>query len=295
MSLSRVSMVIVRLIGGLGNQLFQYAYALSLADRGYRVKLDISEFESYTLHGGYSLGHYDERIAIATQDEIRQLTRVGPLTKLLRKVQGKKSRRVIRESNFSYDEKMLAPEDGHYLVGYFQSEKYFNGIRGALLESLSLKHKLSTYSVAVCTAISDSPVSVSVHIRRGDYISDPSANSTHGVCSLDYYYAAIQQFEDRYSDVDFYIFSDDIDWVKENLKIARAQYISAEQKRFAGEDIYLMSQCDHNIVANSSFSWWGAWLNDNAAKEVVAPEQWYADPDMQRFSRTLIPDSWIRL
>lgn len=288
-------MVIVRLIGGLGNQLFQYAYALSLTGKGYRVKLDISEFDTYTLHGGFSLGHYGEGIEIASDAEVNAVTRVGPLSTLVRKIQGKKSRRIIKESNFSFDEKMLMPEDNHYLVGYFQSEKYFRNFREELLSSLSLEHKLSDYSQRVYADIIDSSVSVSVHIRRGDYVSDQSAYNTHGVCSLEYYFAAIQYFEECYPEVDFYIFSDDIDWIKENLKVKRAQYITSEQTRFAGEDIYLMSQCDHNIVANSSFSWWGAWLNDNSSKEVIAPQQWYADSDMQRLSKTLVPDSWVRL
>lgn len=288
-------MIIVRLIGGLGNQLFQYAYALSLAGKGYQVKLDISAFETYTLHGGYSLDYYDPSIEIATKEEIRTLTQVGPLIKLTRKLQGKKSRRVIKESNFSYDEKMLTPEDDHYLIGYFQSDKYFNHIRRELRRTLDLEHKLSDYSAAVCAEISDSPVSVSVHIRRGDYVSDKSAYTTHGVCSLDYYFTALTYFDEHYPEADFYIFSDDIDWVKHNLKVKRAHYIISQQKRFAGEDIYLMSQCDHNIVANSSFSWWGAWLNDNKAKEIIAPKQWYADPEMQRTSKTLVPDSWFRL
>ncbi|BBB24806.1 alpha-1,2-fucosyltransferase [Amphritea japonica] len=288
-------MVIVRLIGGLGNQLFQYAYALSLLEQGYDVKLDASAFESYTLHGGFGLGEYAERLEVATTEEVDMVSRVGRISTLLRKLQGKKSRRVIKESNFSYDEKMLTPEDSHYLVGYFQSELYFNKIRGELLSALDLKHKLSPYTEASYLAIADASVSVSMHIRRGDYVSDKAAHNTHGVCSLDYYYAAVTFFEERYPDVDFYIFSDDIEWVKENLNVQRAHYISSEEKRFAGEDIYLMSQCDHNIVANSSFSWWGAWLNANEDKIVVAPRQWYADSNMQRLSKTLVPDTWIRL
>ncbi|WP_290697518.1 alpha-1,2-fucosyltransferase [Amphritea sp.] len=288
-------MVIVRLIGGLGNQLFQYAYALSLLEQGYDVKLDVSEFDTYTLHGGYSLQEYIERLELATVEEVVETSRVGLLSTLLRKLQGKKSKRVIKESNFSYDEKMLTPNDNHYLVGYFQSEQYFKNIRSKLLNNLSLEHKLSVYSESVGSAISSSSVSVSVHIRRGDYVSDKTASITHGVCTLDYYYAALKFVEDRYSEADFYVFSDDIQWVKENLRIKRAQYISSEEKRFAGEDIYLMSQCDHNIVANSSFSWWGAWLNDNERKVVIAPKQWYADSYMQELSKTLVPDSWIRL
>ncbi len=288
-------MVIVRLIGGLGNQLFQYAYALSLAEQGYEVKLDVSEFDTYTLHGGYSLGNYAERLEIATPIEIELVSRVGILATAMRKLQGKKSKRVLKESNFSYDENMLSPEDKHYLVGYFQSDNYFSCIREMLLDTLSLKTSLSSYSATISSEIASSSVSVSVHIRRGDYLSDKAAYNTHGVCSLDYYFAAIKFFEERYAEVDFYIFSDDIQWVKENLRVKCAQYVSSEEKRFAGEDIYLMSQCDHNIVANSSFSWWGAWLNDKEHKVIMAPEQWYVDPAMQLLSKTLIPESWIRL
>jgi hypothetical protein len=164
-----------------------------------------------------------------------------------------------------------------------------------LLDTLSLKTSLSSYSATISSEIASSSVSVSVHIRRGDYLSDKAAYNTHGVCSLDYYFAAIKFFEERYAEVDFYIFSDDIQWVKENLRVKCAQYVSSEEKRFAGEDIYLMSQCDHNIVANSSFSWWGAWLNDKEHKVIMAPEQWYVDPAMQLLSKTLIPESWIRL
>lgn len=288
-------MVIVRLIGGLGNQLFQYAYALSLVKKGYDVKLDISAFDTYTLHGGYSLNHYNKRVNNASPEEVTAMTHIGFGKKLMRQLQGKKSRPVAKEVNSAFDEKMLSPEDNHYLVGYFQSEKYFQQIRGELLDSLVLQEPLSSYTKNTLDRINKSEVSVSVHVRRGDYVTNAEALKTHGVCSLDYYQQAVMLINAKFDNVSYYIFSDDIDWVKDNLVIDNAFYVDSEEERFSGEDMFLMSQCNHNIIANSSFSWWGAWLNTHIDKLIVAPKNWYADEKKQYLSEMMIPRDWIQV
>ncbi|WP_417226722.1 alpha-1,2-fucosyltransferase [Amphritea sp.] len=288
-------MVIVRLIGGLGNQLFQYAYALSLVKKGYDVKLDTSAFDTYTLHGGYSLNHYNKLVDNASSEEVTAMTHIGFGKKLMRQLQGKKSRPVTKEANSAFDEKMLSPEDNHYLVGYFQSERYFQKIRGELLESLVLQESLSDYTKQTLDSINKSEVSVSVHIRRGDYVTNAEALKTHGVCSLDYYQQAVALVNAKFDNVSYYIFSDDIGWVKNNLIIDNAFYIDSEEERFSGEDVFLMSQCDHNVIANSSFSWWGAWLNTHVDKLIVAPKNWYADEQKQYLSKMMIPRDWVQV
>ncbi|RTE67154.1 alpha-1,2-fucosyltransferase [Amphritea opalescens] len=199
-------MVIVRLIGGLGNQLFQYAYALSLVEKGYDVKLDISAFDTYTLHGGYSLNHYNKLVDNASSDEVAAMTHIGFGKKLIRQLQGKKSRPVAKEANSAFDEKMLSPEDNHYLVGYFQSERCFRKIRGELLESLVLQEPLSDYTKNTLDSINKSEVSVSIHIRRGDYVTNAEALKTHGICSLDYYQQSVGLVNSKFDNVSYYIF-----------------------------------------------------------------------------------------
>jgi len=136
--------------------------------------------------------------------------------------------------------------------------------------------------------------SCSIHIRRGDYTSNVNSN-IHGTCSLEYYKKATEYMQNKYKDIYYYIFSDDITWVKENLKLENAVYIESEEKRIPHEDIYLMSLCSNNIIANSSFSWWGTWLNNNLNKTVIAPKRWFEDNKLHAQSQDIVCDSWIKI
>ena len=140
----------------------------------------------------------------------------------------------------------------------------------------------------------DSSVSVSVHIRRGDYVTNRHTNAVHGVCPLSYYKKAMKFIEDRVAQPEYFVFSDDLDWVKGNLQThSKVRFVDNNRESNSYNDMHLMSLCKHSIIANSSFSWWGAWLGGNKDKIVVAPSQWFRDRELD--SSDHIPSSWYRM
>lgn len=254
-------MIIVRIFGGLGNQMFQYAYAKALSVDGYNVKLDISKFKKYKLHGGYQLDKYKIDLDIASSFSIF-LGKIG-------------IKKVKKEKSLLFESELKSLKGNEYVKGYFQTEKYFEKIRDILLAEFVINQKKAEETNIMAQQILSSKNSCSLHIRRGDYITDKKANSVHGTCNLEYYKQAINLINNKYSNVPFFVFSDDISWTKENLKITNAVYIDI--KSIPHEDMYLMSLCNHNITANSSFSWWGAWLNKNKNKTIIAPKKWFVN------------------
>lgn len=286
-------MIIVKIVGGLGNQIFQYAYAKSLQQRGYKVKIDISAFETYKLHGGYFIDRYLIDIEPATPGELRRYGALGIISKLRKKF-GFKNNRLVEEETFFFDDRLMFPEDDTYIQGYFQSEKYFLKVREVILSQISLKNSLSTYGAGVQKEISMCKISCSIHIRRGDYLTNSATNKVHGVLDMEYYKKSIELLEKRFSNnIQYFVFSDDIEWVVDNLNIKNSIFIASDQGRCPNEDIFLMSLCDHNIIANSSFSWWGAWLNQNLEKIVISPEKWFNDASLS--AKDLLPKEWIHL
>ncbi|WP_158838613.1 alpha-1,2-fucosyltransferase [Polaribacter sp. L3A8] len=267
-------MIVVRILGGLGNQMFQYAYAKALENKGYNVKLDLSEIKKYKLHGGYQLDKY--KINLKTADSF---------STLFAKIGLKKS---IKEKSLLFNKNLKSLKGNEYVKGYFQTEKYFIEIRDTLLKEFSINQKLSFKTEIIASQITESKNSCSLHIRRGDYISDKKANNIHGTCSLEYYRSAISIINKKYQDTLFFVFSDDITWTKGNLKITNAFYVDV--KSIPHEDMYLMSLCNHNITANSSFSWWGAWLNKNKNKTIIAPKQWFVN-----FKNEIACKNWIKI
>ncbi|PWG05429.1 alpha-1,2-fucosyltransferase [Polaribacter aquimarinus] len=267
-------MVVVRILGGLGNQMFQYAYARSLSLKGYDVKLDISKFKTYKLHGGYQLNKFNIK-----------LKKADPLAVLYGKI-GLKSN--IKEKSLLFNGDFKSLKGNEYVKGYFQTEKYFNKIRETLLNDFVINQKLSINTQKMEQQILSTKNSCSLHIRRGDYISDEKANKIHGTCNLDYYHKAIEIINKKYTNTTFYIFSDDISWTKKNLKTEKIVFVDV--KSIPHEDMYLMSLCNHNITANSSFSWWGAWLNTNKNKIVIAPRNWFIEKENE-----VACENWIKL
>ncbi len=266
-------MVIVKIIGGLGNQMFQYAYAKSLEIRGFEVKLDLSSFINYKLHGGFQLDKYNINIEQAKYYRLL-FSRINPFIKL-------------KEKNLMFDNNLLLLNGNEYIKGYFQTEKYFLEIRDLLLKQFTFSKEISN-STKKYKSIIKNKNSCSIHIRRGDYVSDSKTNNIHGICSLNYYKKAIELIKKKYENTNFYIFSDDITWTKGNLEIKNSVYI--DHKCMPHEDIYLMSICMHNIIANSSFSWWGAWLNKNNDKTVIAPVKWFKTKKNE-----IIPENWTKI
>jgi len=294
-------MIIMKLKGGLGNQMFQYAFGRALSlDSGKILVLDNSRFSGPRLN--------ETPWPFALDDfQIKAQIGLSPLENTLLKASQKRrglKKKIARilfpvtnivESGFAYQGTALnvVQKSNYSFDGYWQSAKYFEHRRTSLLEDMQLKHALSARSIALLEQIKQSPSSVALHIRRGDYISNASANAVHGTCSIDYYLSAMDHLESKAVQLVFFVFSDDIEWAKANLGSKHKIVFADNGKNVpACEDMYLISACQHQIIANSSFSWWGAWLNANPDKVVIAPQKWFQTGDMD--TRDLIPSSWLK-
>ena len=281
-------MIIVKLSGGLGNQMFQYAASRSLALRNNDIlKFDLSWFKNLGDTNRYFKLYVFNiiNIAEATEEEIRNLKP----TRLLRFLKLYNQQMYFKEKYFNFDPEILKLKGDIYLDGYWQSEKYFKDFDSVIRQEFNLKNPISVEAQNISLKIiSDN--SVSIHVRRGDYVSSPKTFAYHGVCSLPYYKQAIDIMKGKLKNPVFYIFSDDMQWVKEKLKIdGDIVYVSRlEIKDY--EEMILMSQCKNNIIANSSFSWWAGWLNKDHQKIVIAPQKWF---NLQKNIKDLIPEKWI--
>lgn len=302
-------MIIVKLIGGLGNQLFQYALGRHLAEKNSTIlKLDLSGFEEYKLHR-YGLHCFEIWQHIATTKEIHTFKRNmnTNLSRLSSKI-GKRLRIsfyptsdfyqdtiVLKEKQFFFDPSVLDAKGNIYLDGYWQSEKYFSAIRNILLREFAIKYEQDCRNKELAELIRNTK-SVSLHIRRGDYVNNLLTNQIHGLCSFDYYQKAVNHIVQKIPDCHFYVFSDDHTWVSENFKIDYPlTMVDHNDASTNYDDLRLMSLCHHNIIANSSFSWWGAWLNANHDKIVIAPKNWFANTETNKQTFDLIPENWLRI
>lgn len=297
-------MVIVELTGGLGNQLFQYASAKRLALR-HNVELKISPNFKNDIARQYKLKYFDISERIATENEIHKLTLYFKSynqlkNKIYRKLQLLKphyKRRVYTEKLFENDLGLLKASQNVYLIGNWANGLFFREIKGELLEILKLKPKFQTQAFLNYKLEIENSNSISVHIRRGDYVTSEAANNLLGVLSHDYYNRAITLLEERLSNFTLYIFSDDIEYVKRNFNFnAECVFIKHNDIQDYHE-LILMSYCKHNVIANSTFSWWGAWLNKNEKKLIIAPQKWYNDQTVQEYheEHSFIPNSWTLL
>lgn len=291
-------MVITKILGGLGNQMFQYSAGRALALKlGVELKIDISGFEGHELRD-YYLNAFNIKEALATKEETESIKRLTKKKTLLGKLFGSKKQfssvNIKEKPLFAFNEDFLKLGDNVLLSGYWQNEKYFKDIGSTLREDFTLKHPLCEKSKEVEKNIENCS-SVSIHIRRGDYVSNPKVNSQFGLCTIDYYHRGIKYLEENVGgDLKFFIFSDDPQWAVDNLDL---QYDSTVVDHNGAdrcfEDLILMSNCKHNIIANSTFSWWAAWLNNNKDKIVVAPEAWFQDNKYD--TSDLVPKEWVRV
>lgn len=287
-------MIVFCSMGGLGNQLFQYAVARRLAVRlGVEVGADTSWHERTlpnTTPRPFALHDLRVRLAPLPARERRIAWVAGH--RLLGRVAFLVAPSVRRERAFAFDPSVLEAADGAYLFGYWQSPKYFDAIRPQLLEEIQPIAPPAAEDRGVLAQMVGCE-SVLVHVRRGDYVSLRAAASTHGTCSSEYYRVAFERIAARVRSPIPFVFSDDPAWAKENVIFpAPTVYVDHNPPDAAAQDLRLMASCRHAIVANSSFSWWGAWLGRTEGKVVVAPRRWFANgtptPD-------LFPDDWILL
>jgi hypothetical protein len=285
-------MKIVRFLGGLGNQMFQYAFYKSLERRFGSVKADLSAFEAYDLHNGFEL----ERIFPLTVDQPHPfLVKLydphyrGWLIRKLRRIANLKHAFYEEKTLFQYDARLFEDKGSRLYWGYWQNERYFDEIAGTLRQDFKFKLPLNEKNETILRDI-QSGNSVSVHIRRGDYLHNELLG---GICDEAYYCRAIDIISEKLIDPEFFIFSNDIAWCQSTLHLPRAKFISWNHGDQSYIDMQLMSHCKHNIIANSSFSWWSAWLNTHPGKIVIAPRRWTNDP--AHSPADMIPHQWLTL
>jgi hypothetical protein len=290
-------MIISKINGGLGNQLFQYAFGRRLAEHfKMPLKLDVSLFQVHKQRA-YNLSPYPLQASIATKYEIKYIEKIRRhewMNNISKVIKPGRWEFVYEPALSPYRPEILdSTAPNIYLDGYWQSEKYFVEISQLIRNEFSLQTPLGSYAqgfeekIQKCNA-------VSLHVRRGDYSTDPLINRVHGLCSMDYYTRAIHYIREREPDIRIFVFSDDIEWARGNLPIERpVEFVSNSQKITEHEELYLISLCRRHIIANSSFSWWGAWLGKNIDKIVIAPEPWFEDKQID--DRDLIPENWVKL
>lgn len=294
-------MVVAEINSGLGNQMFQYAAGLSLSQRlKVPLLIDRSWYDHVDQHQTprqFELDKYPIELRFAESSLLDHEFRLKG-NSLAQRIRNKLNRmmpyyrqRVFVEPHFHYDPHFEALSAPVMLSGYWQSERYFMSaaeqVRSAFITEIPAR--LNPYLAQM-----EETTAVSVHVRRGDMVNNPDVMQVHGYCNLDYYKSAIRQMNQAFPDCRFFVFSDDLDWCRENLAdSADCVYVEGNEGPLAYLDIQLMRNCHHHIIANSSFSWWGAWLNPRQDKRVIAPRRWFAHD--RHDTRDLIPASWQRI
>lgn len=283
-------MIIVQLTGGLGNQMFQYAAAKALAHKHNTVL----KYDFFIRRGDilryFSLGYFNVKIEKVSKIDLDKITKLSNNI-FLRKFGF--FNRIIKEKYLNFDQSFLKLPNNVLLIGYWQSEKYFKDIEDIIRSDFTFKNPMDRKNKEISKCIQKIE-SVGMHVRRGDYVTDKRTNQFHGICGLDYYNRAVSFIEKRVKSPYFFIFSDDPKWVKSNIRLSHPVYnVDFNRDGKSYEDMRLLSLCRHNIIANSSFSWWGAWLNRNPNKIVIAPKKWFNDQTI--ITKDLIPNNWIRL
>jgi hypothetical protein len=260
-------MITVKLLGGMGNQMFQMAFGLALKKRGYQVQFDKSALVERT-HREYSLGIFAD-LPFGCVDK------------------------CIYEKRMLFNPEYLSPPDSVMMVGYWQTEKYFEDIAQDVRDAFEFKTPYSMRNGPPELSETWDKIyrsrSVAIHVRRQDYVN---LQHFHGMPTIGYYRYATKLIRDKHYDPTFFVFSDDIQWCRENFP-QDFTFVSGTDKY---EDLRLMSSCKHIITANSSFSWWAAWLGDNqVGRTVVAPARWFADETAEAGAADIVPARWNRL
>lgn len=295
-------MVIVKLQGGLGNQMFQYAFGRSIAKKLHTaVYFDPSFFDSVINESDisireYELSIFDADVNFADTKLIRKFLQPDIFQRLLNKLNIYK-KTIYNEPSLRMSKEVFNIKPSAYLSGFWHSEKYFWDIEEEIRELFIFRKPLNELSQKFVDKISEDKTAVSVHIRRGDYISSERTNQIHGSCTIEYYKNALALIKMRLNSPHFYFFSDELEWVKNNLinETDNCTLVDHNRGKDSWQDMALMSRCKHHIIANSSFSWWGAWINPNKEKIVIAPKSWFRTTTDYFNAVDFLPKNWTQL
>ncbi len=290
-------------MGGMGNQMFQYALGKHLAlINNTELKLDTSILLNWKpgkhkVNRGFDLDIFDLNPTFASRKETGSYHCDGlsipekVLFKIKEKIQGNET---VHEKHFHFDPSVLQLRGNIYLSGNWQSFKYFAAIEGEIRKDFSFKLPLSKEASELKQTIQESK-SVCLNVRRTDYVSVAETSEIMATVSVEYYHLALKELENRIGEFQVFVFSDDLDWCRTNLSFTR-QTVHFVDHSYAGKKfsdyMQLMAACKHYIIPNSTFAWWSAWLNRDPSKVVIAPKVWFKDKSVK--TDDLIPPHWIR-
>jgi hypothetical protein len=293
-------MIVAQITGGLGNQMFQFAAAKALSlHYNCELKLDLQNFNREILpelevNRQFELPAFKNfTYQEASKADIKKFEPKSFLDKKVQQLLPKHKRSIYSEKEYPYDEKFFSARKSIYIKGHRQSEKYFSSYQNEIRSIYTLRDDLINEVEGFKSELDDRNT-VAVHVRRGDYLRLPIILDWHGVLSKEYYFSALEYLSEHIPNLKILYFSDDIEWVKNELMPTYpGMVVSDNISKTHYHDFYLIQSCKHQIVANSSFSWWAAWLNPNPDKIVIAPKKWFNNAPYD--TRDLIPDSWIKM
>jgi hypothetical protein len=276
---------IIKIKGGLGNQMFGYSFYKVIKKR-YPFSIVLYDpLDAWFNHNGFELGRVFSDINVCKYRSYRRLRRLYlEFINLFVLVNEDDCDFCKYNVNYLKYKSPLIIYDG-----FWQNEKYFTSVKFSIRKKFSFKLELLNYSTLTTLNRIKTCESVSIHFRRGDYLLHEEDYGN--ICDLNYYRRAINYFKKAHYRLCFFVFSDDILWVKDSFPDENFIYIDFNNGNDSWQDLYLMSNCKHNIIANSTFSWWGAWLNNNQNKIVLAPKKWFNNSE----DITIIPDTWLKI
>ena len=286
-------MIIVNLSGGLGNQMFQYAFGQSLQNK-MNTEVKYKTYFDGLVNRKFELNHFNisGKLIGDNEFELFQRNKKGFFKEVKSKLTPYYKKEIVRESHYHFDPNLFSVPSHCLIEGYFQSEKYFVDIADNIREEFSFKTQLEGENKILSESITKSE-SIGLHVRRGDYLLNPLFR----VYGLEYYQKAIEQILNVVEKPEFYVFSNDNEWCEENIRLDYPLHfvtLNTEQQPYF--DLFLMSLCKHNIIANSSFSWWAAWLNRHPNKKIIAPSPWVnRSTPFYSNMEDIVPKQWTKI
>lgn len=285
MHFNQTIMRLIKMTGGLGNQMFIYAFYLKMKKRYPKVRIDLSDMVHYKVHYGYEMNPVFNlpRTEFCINQSLKKVIEFLFFKKIYERKQDSTSLRAYEKHYFW---PLL------YFKGFYQSERFFVDIKDEVRKAFTFDRRHGNEkSLKMMRQIDLDVNAVSLHIHRGDYLQPKHWRTTGSVCQLPYYRNAIAEMNSRVSQPFYYVFSDDMKWVKEQLPLENAVYIDWNKEKDSWQDMMLMSCCRHHIICNSTFSWWGAWLNPREDKTVIVPSRWFQHCD----TPNIYPTDWVKV